>query len=110
MEKDLKTLIQVTTTVNDEHRSREIAKELIEARLVACVQVFPVQSLYTWEGDLCNEKEYLLQMKTLESNFDAIDRWMQKNHPYETPELIATPINKVSEGYLSWVIAQCIPC
>jgi periplasmic divalent cation tolerance protein len=102
-----KTLIQVTTTLNDEQKSIEIAKELIEARLVACVQVFPVQSYYTWEEDLCSEKEYLLQMKTLESNFDAIDLWIQKNHPYETPELIATPITKVSEGYLSWVNAQC---
>jgi periplasmic divalent cation tolerance protein len=107
MKNDQKTLIQVTTTVNDEHRSREIAKELIEARLVACVQVFSVYSHYTWNGEYCSEKEYLLQMKTLECNFETIDRWMEKNHPYETPELIATPISKVSEGYLSWVNAQC---
>jgi periplasmic divalent cation tolerance protein len=76
----------------------EMARELIEARLVACVQVFPIQSHYAWDGELCSEKEYILQMKTLEGNFD---------HPYETPELITTPISKVSREYLSWVNAQC---
>lgn len=83
---------------------------MIKKSLAACVNIGgPVQSHYQWEGQYCREDEYLLIMKTRRSLFEELKAAFLEAHPYDTPEVIALPIEQGSEAYLNWITSQTTP-
>lgn len=104
-----KFLFGMTTTAKEEDASR-IAKTLVEKRLVACANVISgVRSFYHWQGELCDESEWLVTMKTTADQVEAIKQALPAIHPYDEPELIFLPIEDGSESYLKWVAASLDP-
>jgi len=100
-------LIVVMTTMPEVNQAHSIAKILVEAKLAACVQVMPsMTSTYLWKGELCQEPEHLVLIKTLQANYEALSSRLRSLHPYETPEIIAIPAIAVERDYLNWVITQ----
>ena len=96
-------LIVFTTTPNAEE-AESLAKKIVEAKLAACVQVLPaMKSFYFWEGAVQTDAENLLLIKTLPERFAELEKFIQTNHSYEVPEIVALSAEKVSEGYLGWV-------
>jgi len=96
----------VLVTVDTEERARAIAETLVSERLVACVNLFPVQSIYTWQGEVQQETEWQLLLKTDLNRFADLEAKLQEMHPYEVPEILALPILRGSLAYLNWVGAQ----
>src|SRR3989304_1299748 len=96
--------LQVTTTVGARHDAERIAAELVERRLAACVQIVgPIRSIYRWQGAVESAEEWLCTAKTARAQVAAIDGLLREIHPYEVPELVATPIVGGSEAYLKWL-------
>ena len=93
----------VTTTIDDETLAKEMAVSLLEKRLIACVQIHHVESMYHWNGAVEESREYLLQMKTKKRHFGAIRAYLLRQHSYETPEIIMTEIIDADEAYLTWI-------
>lgn len=93
----------VITTTNSAGSAREIASDLLHQKLAACVQLVPVESLYTWQDKIETSKEYALHIKTLTGNFEAVRQAVCKNHPYETPEVIRLEIAGGHQPYLDWM-------
>jgi periplasmic divalent cation tolerance protein len=89
--------------------SGHIARALLEARLVACVNRCAVTSTYWWEGEIENEEEVLLIIKTAERLFDAVERTIREVHPYDIPEIIAVSIGAGSGDYCDWVRREVLP-
>jgi periplasmic divalent cation tolerance protein len=83
--------------------SGEIARALLDDGLAACVNRYAVRSTYWWEGDLVEEDEDLLILKTVEHLFGALEQKILEVHPYDVPEIIAIPVAAVSDGYLRWI-------
>lgn len=97
-------MLLVTTTTPNEATARQIAEALVESRLAACVQVSgPITSVYRWQGAVETSQEWLCAAKTTEACWPGIERLVAEHHPYDTPELIATPITHASAGYAAWV-------
>lgn len=95
---------QVSTTTGDRELAGRIATELVDRQLAACVQVSgPVESTYRWQGKIERTEEWICTAKTLEEHFPAVEKLISELHPYDVPELIATPIVAGSEAYLSWL-------
>ena len=65
-----------------------------------------VKSMFSWEGDLCEEKEILLLIKTKRENYAKIKLVIEDLHPYNVPEIIALPVVDCSEDYLKWVASE----
>jgi periplasmic divalent cation tolerance protein len=96
--------VLATTTTTTMEEARKIAAELVEERLAACVQIVqPITSVYRWQGNVEEEKEVLLLIKSTRDLVPRIAELLDRIHPYEVPELIATPIIGGSNTYLNWL-------
>ena len=96
-------LIVLTTTPNEKD-AESLARKIVEARLAACVQVLPqMKSLYFWENAVQTDSEYLLLIKTVPEKYDELERFIESNHSYDVPEIVAIRAEKVSENYSSWL-------
>ena len=100
-------LIVIFCTVPDDETAERLATGLVEKRLAACVKVIPgVRSFYRWEGKLEVGSEIQLLIKTQRSHFKAIDAWIDEQHPYDVPELVAIPASDVGKPYAEWALEQ----
>jgi periplasmic divalent cation tolerance protein len=93
----------VLTTCGDAARAELIAATLIEKRLAACVQIFPINSFYEWEGAVQNTRELLLFCKIKSVDFADVEAAIRAAHDYAVPEIIQVAIEKGSQSYLSWI-------
>ena len=96
--------IVILSTVPDADKATEIAKALVEERLVACVNIIPgLRSIFRWEGKIADDAEVLCIIKTARDRFDQVAARIKALHPYSVPEIIALPIVRGFEPYLEWV-------
>ena len=97
-------LVLVTTSSQSEGEA--IAHALLQFKLAACVSLMPIRSLYTWNGEVHNEAEWQLMIKTDLRKFSQLEAKVRELHSYEVPEVIALPIVMGSQPYLSWISEQ----
>lgn len=93
----------VLVTVASLEQGKAIANTLLTTKLAACINMFPVNSLYIWQGEINNDPEYQLIIKTDLSKFNELAAKIRTLHNYEVPEIIALPIIPGSQSYLSWL-------
>jgi periplasmic divalent cation tolerance protein len=94
----------VLTTVAADFDARPLARALVEQRLAACVNIVAgVTSIYRWKGQVEEEGEQLLVIKTLEANVDALRNELLARHPYEVAEFLVLPVGSTSEAYGAWL-------
>jgi periplasmic divalent cation tolerance protein len=97
------SIVLVTAGTPDE--ATVIGRTLVEERLVACVSIVPrIRSIYWWKGEICDEEEYLLVMKTQSDLFPAVQARVRQMHSYEVPEIIAFQVGEGLPEYLKWVL------
>ena len=97
-------MIIVLTTVSDMDEGMRLADLLVRSMSAACVQILPqMTSVYMWKGELQKDTEHLLLIKTLESEWEEIERIISSEHTYETPEIVRIDAAQVSAGYLEWL-------
>lgn len=96
--------IVVLVTTGSEVEATSIARDLVERKLVACVNILPgVRSIFQWEGKVTEECEYLLVAKTVSQAFEAVVAAVKSLHSYSVPEIISLPIQQGFLEYLQWV-------
>jgi periplasmic divalent cation tolerance protein len=99
--------VQITTTTGKRQDAEQIASELVSRRLAGCVQVFgPVSSTFRWQDRVETAEEWICTVKTTTAQLSAIQSLLDEIHPYDVPELIATPIVDGSDAYLKWLGKQ----
>lgn len=87
--------------------SEELAGGLVEGDLAACVNVFEgVRSFYEWEGEIHDDREHTLLIKTTDERYDDVKSWIREHHSYDVPEIVAVDAADVFEGYFEWVKEQ----
>lgn len=101
---DTTSAILVLITASSAEEAENIAKSLVEDKLVACVNIIPqIKSIYWWEEKICNDEEVMLISKTKQSLFTAVMDRVKALHSYEVPEIISFPISEGSPDYLKWI-------
>jgi periplasmic divalent cation tolerance protein len=101
--------IVVLITVPSVELGQKIARELVEKRLAACVNILPpMRSIYTWEGRIMEEDEVLLLCKTRMELFeDRLIPAVRALHPYQVPEILALPVQAGLKEYIDWIGDVC---
>ena len=96
--------IVILVTCGSEEEALKIANSLVEERLAACVNIVsPIRSIYRWEGKICDEREWILYIKTQKQRFEDLEKKVRALHSYSVPEIIALPIIEGASSYLNWV-------
>ena len=99
--------LQVVTTVDSEEAAGRLARGITGARLAACVQIVgPIKSVYWWQGELEEAREWQLIMKTTTARIAELEDHIKENHDYDTPEITATVISGGNWDYLDWITAE----
>ncbi|HVS01742.1 MAG TPA: divalent-cation tolerance protein CutA [Thermoanaerobaculia bacterium] len=94
----------VVTTVGDEEQANLIAREMVARRHAACVNILPgMRSVYRWQGKICRDGEYLLLIKTLEEEYDAVAATIRELHTYELPEILSFRVHRGEPNFLAWL-------
>ncbi|MEM9080794.1 MAG: divalent-cation tolerance protein CutA [Verrucomicrobiota bacterium] len=94
----------VLTTFGDEESAKEVGRALVERKLVACVNLVPgARSVYEWEGEVREEGEVVVLMKTTCEVYPDLERVLKQLHPYEEPEVVALGVRMGSQGFLDFV-------
>ena len=93
----------IIATFPDKELAKKTAKILVEQHLAACVQLLPIESIYRWKGDICDEYEIMLLIKSKTAMFGEIATTIKAHHPYEVPEIIQIPISAGLPEYLQWI-------
>ena len=93
----------ISTTTDSKENADAITQQLLEKKLVACVQSTTIQSAYHWEGKIIQSVEICLQMKTKRSLFENIQAELKTLHTYEVPEIIMVPMAGANLPYLQWI-------
>ena len=97
-------LLAVLTSVSTEKQALDIAHALVQRRLAACVNVLPVaRSIFRWKGRVQQDSEFLLLIKTLEVNFEAVRLAIKELNAYELPEIVGIPASKADAAFAAWV-------
>ena len=93
----------LTTTTSIEEASR-IARVLVRERLAACANIIPrISSVYRWDGEVQEEEETMLVIKTTATQLDALEARVVELHSYDVPELLAIPVVGGHQPYITWV-------
>ena len=99
--------MQVVTTVDSEEAAEQLARGITGARLAACVQIVgPIKSIYWWQGELAEAREWQLIMKTTTARIAELEEHIKENHSYDIPEITATVISGGNWEYLDWITAE----
>ncbi|MDP3795116.1 MAG: divalent-cation tolerance protein CutA [bacterium] len=85
--------------------AKDLARHLVEERFAACANIFPIESVYWWKGELIDEGEYVVIAKTTAANFERTQAEVERIHPYTTPCITKIPV--VPNGaYADWLRAE----
>jgi len=93
----------IISTFSDKESAKITAKMLVEQRLAACVQLFPIESIYLWKDKITEDDEIVLLIKSKTELFEEIATFIKKSHSYEVPEIIQIPITDGLPQYLNWI-------
>ncbi len=99
--------VVVLTTLPPDADAPAFARGLIEERLAACVNLLPLmESVYRWEGDIEQETERQVVIKTSRERVPTLWDRVRELHPYDVPEFLVLPVVDGNDAYLRWV-AEC---
>ena len=96
-------MIVLMTTLHKKQDAVRIGKGLLEKRLIACYNLWPIESAYWWKGKIIEENEVMMIMKSTVRWFDDIEEYVKAESGYEVPELIALDSEKIDPSYQKWI-------
>ena len=96
-------MIIISTYPNKKSISK-IANDLVTNKIVACVNISKISSVYSWKNKIEHTSEYLAIFKTITKNKTVLKKKIKETHPYDVPELIEVEVTSINKSYLRWLI------
>ena len=103
MNRKATSLTIVNTTVASQAEAQRLAGLILKSRLAACAQLIPIHSIYRWQGKIESTPEYLLLAKTRTALVTPLMAFIKRHHPYEVPEILASPVTGAFGKYREWI-------
>ncbi len=101
------TALEIYTNCPSLEVAQEISAYCLENRYIACSNILQhVISSFRWNGEIENETEFRLIMKTRSELFDRVESAVKNLHPYETPCIIGIEIHYINDDYKKWIYSE----
>ena len=94
----------IISTYPDKKSISKIANDLVQNKIVACVNIYKISSVYSWKNKVENTSEYLTIFKTMTKNKIVLKKKIKETHPYDVPEIVEIDVTSVNPSYLNWLI------
>jgi periplasmic divalent cation tolerance protein len=94
----------IVSTYPDKKSIIKISNELVKTKIVACVNITKISSIYAWKGKIENTSEYLALFKTTNKNKKILKEKIKSTHPYDVPEIAEIDVNSINKPYLDWLV------
>ena len=98
----------IISTYPNKREITKIANQLVKEKIVACVNISKISSIYSWNNKIENTSEYLALFKTTQKNKKKLKEKIQKTHPYDVPEIAEIKLSSINKSYLKWVIGSTL--
>jgi len=95
--------IAVVTTIGSLEEAQAMARALVERKLAACAQISEIESFYTWNDAVQNDKEFRVLFKTTGELYQTVENAIRELHSYELPAIHAFPFEHVYAPYAEWI-------
>ena len=99
----MEPVIIVSTYPNKKSISK-ISNDLIKNKIIACVNISKIDSIYSWNGKIQNLPEYVAIFKTTSKNKTKLKKIIAETHPYDVPEIAQIDVASINKSYLNWLI------
>ncbi|MEW5423869.1 divalent-cation tolerance protein CutA [Amorphus sp. 3PC139-8] len=97
----------IYTTCPDLESAKAIGGHLVRNNLAACTNILPgMVSVFRWEGEIADEAEVAMIVKTRRALIDKVTAAIVEHHPYDTPAVVALPVVGGSVPFLAWIAAE----
>jgi periplasmic divalent cation tolerance protein len=93
----------IYVTAKDEKEAKGIAKRLVEEKLIACANIYNLNSVYPWKGKIEEGPESVMILKTKDNLVDKVMKRVKELHSYTIPCMLVIPVEKVNKEYLDWM-------
>ncbi len=96
--------ILVKTTFESRNEAEDMARMLLDRKLIVSGQISNLHSIYMWNEEVNSEDEVELSCITTSSSYPEIEEFIRRNHSYELCEIICVPIVKTTPEFADWII------
>ena len=96
--------VLIISTYPNKKSILKIANELVKTKIIACVNISKIDSVYLWNGKIQNSTEYIAIFKTVTKNKTKLKKKIIETHPYDVPEIIEIDVTSINKSYLDWLI------
>ena len=97
-------LILIYVTCVSKKEAKLIARNLIEHKLIACANIIDnIESIYSYNGEICNDNETLLLLKTKYNLFEKAKDIIMRLHSYDTPCVMMLDIKNANSDFADWI-------
>ncbi len=99
-------MVFIHTTCATLEEAEKLGKLILEKRMAACVDYWPIQSMYHWEGELKQEGEIMMAITTFEPQLEPLNDLISKNHSYSVPMIAGVDVRRINRAYKEWMMHE----
>lgn len=101
-------MVFIYTTCANSDEAKLLGKLIIESKMGACVDYWPINSMYNWENDLKEVSQTMLVITTLESKLEDVNELISNHHSYSTPLIAGVDIRRMNRAYKEWMTEKIV--
>lgn len=99
-------MVFIYTTCANMEEARKLGTMMVEQKVAACVDMWPIHSIYEWEGKVTDHEEAMLRVTTLEARLQMVDQIISKNHSYSVPMIATVDVRRINPEYREWLVKE----
>lgn len=96
-------MIGIIATLHKKEDAKRIGKGLLEKRLIACYNLWPIESAYWWKGEILDDNETMMLLKSQPKHFEAIAEYIKHESGYEVPDIFLLKADQAVAAFDDWV-------
>ena len=96
--------VLIISTYPNKKSILKISNNLVKTKIIACVNILKIDSVYSWNGKIQNSGEYIAIFKTVKKNKTKLKKKITETHPYDVPEIVEIDVTSINKSYLNWLI------